>query len=81
MRILEKPQTQPEAMQILNSEKDIRSDQAPKAIPIFEKPQNTAGGYANFQLKEYDMKAKDARGYAFTRKHLKKPQLLKARTP
>ena len=29
---------------------------------------NTAGGYANFQLKKYDMKAKGARGYTFFQK-------------
>ena len=34
----------------------------------FRKISNTAGGYANFQLKEYDMKAKGAGGYAFFQK-------------
>ena len=46
----------------------------------FQKTVNTAGGYANFHLKEYDMKAKDAGGYAFFKKHVKKPQLLEAQT-
>ena len=46
----------------------------------FRKTPNTAGGYANFQLKKYDMKAKGAGGYAFFRKHVIKPPLLKAQT-
>ena len=49
-------------------------------MPFFEKTPDTAGGYAYFQLKKYDMKAKGAGGYAFFRKHVIKPPLLKAQT-
>ena len=34
----------------------------------FRKTPNTAGGYANFQLKKYDMKAEGAGGYDFFQK-------------
>ena len=35
---------------------------------VFRKTSNAAGGYADFQLKKYDMKEKGAGGYANFRK-------------
>ena len=40
MQKLKTPQTHPEAITILSSEKEIWREQALEAIPIFEKPQN-----------------------------------------
>ena len=39
---------------------------------------NTAGGYADFQFKKYDMKAKGAGGYAFFQKTRNKATTLES---